>query len=143
MARDCPQKKPGKASAFSWGSKPLVESPTEVAAPSPEPENETPIEESGHESVDKITDAESEPPAPIHVQVLDEGDSSALVTPVSGPVIVTAPSSDSAPAKHSSLVNGAAADLVALEFSRQRNTASSLKAKSKVKPKRSKHSVND
>ena len=138
-AKDCPQKKAGKASDFSWGSKPPVESQPEVAGVEeaavspPGRQSESPIEDAGQENVSESTDAESDPPAPFHVEVVEEGDSSALAAP---PVTETASSNGSAPAKHSSPVIGAAADLVALEFSRTHNTASSLKAKSKVKPKR-------
>ena len=138
MAKDCPQKKAGKASDFSWGSRPPAESPPEVAGivepavPSPGRRIVSPIVDADRES----TDAEPDPPAPIHVEVVEEGDSPALAPPSSSPSTETASSNGSVPAKHSSPVIGAAADLVALEFSRTRNTTSSFKAKSKVKPKR-------
>ena len=138
MAKDCPRKKAGKASAFSWGPEPPVESPPVVAGV-----EESPIEDAGSENESESTEVESDPPAPIHVEVVEEGDSSALAAPPSSLVAKTASSNGSVPAKHSSPVIGAAADLVALEFSRTRNTASSFKAKSKVKPKRPKHSAND
>ena len=142
MAKNCPQKKAGKASDFSWGSKPPVESPPEVAgvvetaASSPGRKIESPIEDAGQEIDSESIEAEPDPPAPIHVEVVEEGDSPALAPPPSSSLTETASSNGSVPAKHSSPVIGAAADLVALEFSRTRNTTSSFKAKSKVKPKR-------
>ena len=137
MAKDCPQKKAGKAGAFSWGPEPPVESSPVAGV------EESPAGDAGSESESESTEGESDPPAPIHVEVVEEGDSSALAAPPSSLVAKTASSNGSVPAKHSSPVIGAAADLVALEFSRTRNTASSFKAKSKVKPKRPKHSAND
>ena len=119
-----PPEKPGNASAFSWGSKPPVESPPEVvgvveaAVSSPGWQSESPIEDVGQESDSEFTDVEPDPLAPIHIEVGEEGNFPALAAPLSSPVIETASSSGSVPAKHYSPVIGAAVDLAALEFSR-------------------------
>ena len=107
------------------------DAPASTLIPSSGQVNENPGEES-----DNFTDAMSDDAI---VEVMDEGFSPALAKPpVKQPSGETASPCGSVPAKHPSPVIGAAADLVALEFSRTRVTASPLKAKSKVKPKRSK-----
>ena len=156
MAKNCPQKNCGGTNGFSWGSTaPIVEvakdnvvpqapssgqaldmdAPASTLAPSSGQVTENPINEKEN---NKVPDSLSEHTDDA-VEVMDEGFSPAIPKPsVKEPSSETASPCGSVPARHPSSVIGAAADLAALEFSRHRVSASPLKAKSKVKPKRPK-----